>query len=154
MFDGFLFRDPQDRAAVGGGAARVAPAGRKQLDRVRVARHELRQRLFGGLQAHEFRFGAAQRDRTRFRIGQAGQFGKLERDEPGQPRPPARLHHEVGHRAGGRVDDHSQYLAAVSVATHGLTADHERCHGSCLLAWVDQPARPDAAPGLASLSSA
>ena len=52
--------------------ARAVPAGGKQLDRIRVARHELRQRLLGGLQAHEFRFGAAQRDRTRFRIGRAG----------------------------------------------------------------------------------
>jgi hypothetical protein len=32
----------------------------------------------------------------------------------------------MGHGAGGGIDDHALYLAAVTVATDSVTSEHER----------------------------
>ena len=118
---GLLFVDSRDRAALrGGSAARAAPAGGKQLNRVGIAGHELGNGLLGGVEVLELRLGAAEPHLVRCRVDQ------IERDEPGEPLPALRLDHDVGQRAGGRVDDHGPHLAPVPVGAHSVASDHER----------------------------
>jgi hypothetical protein len=120
--DRFLFRDPGDRAALQGGPAGPAPARGKQLDRVGVAGHELRQGLLGGVQALELRLGAAKFELAWCCVDQ------VERNKPGKPTPALRLDHDMGRGAGGGIDDHALYLAAVTIATDSVTSEHERYH--------------------------
>src|SRR5216684_1345073 len=102
--DGFHFRDPEDGAALHGWLARTAPAGGKQLNRDPVAGHEIRECLLRGLEALELRLGAEKPDLA------------------------LRLDHDMGHRAGGRIDDCGQYLTAVPVTAHSVSSDRERYH--------------------------
>jgi hypothetical protein len=123
--DGLLFRDPRDRAAVQGRLVRAAPVGRKQLHRAGGAGHELGQGLLGGRQVLELRLGAAEPDQLR---RGTGEIDEVERHQPGQPLSARRLDHEMGHRAGGGVDDHGQHLTSVPVATYSVASYDERYH--------------------------
>jgi len=120
--DRLLFRDPRNRAARHGRPARAAPAGGQQLNRNLVAERELRQRLLRGVKALELGFGAAEPELAGCRVN------KVQRHQPGKADPALRLDHEMGHRAGERVENDRLHLAAVPVGAHGRTAEHKRDH--------------------------
>jgi hypothetical protein len=80
--DGLLLRDPEDRAAVGGRAARAAPAGGQQLNGGLVGERELRQGLLRGREVPELRLGAAQPDPVRPRPVRR-RVDQVKRHEPG-----------------------------------------------------------------------
>src|SRR5215475_7464444 len=122
--EGDGLRDPGDRVARhrrGPGQARVRPG--KHLFRAvgLVApgpRHELR--LLGGIEVLELGKGAAEPDLA------VGGVDKVEGHKPAEPLAARRLDHEMGDRAGNRVDHHAGYLTAGSVGAAGGGPDQQR----------------------------